>query len=203
MGDGQISAGLISVHNIRFHPANVGRDLGDLRDLTESVKARGVLVPVILERHNGGLRLRDGHRRVTAARLAKVAKVPAWIHGYALEETDWLLASVDANTLQKGLDRDDQERIARRLVELGVSRAAVAKAFKISRAKTDELLDGPKEKPATTAPRRPPAMVSVKTLREVSAELENRGYPTDVQQLLAALAEGRPWHHTLRAAVTA
>jgi len=139
MGDGQISAGMISLANIRFHPANIGRDLGDLRDLTESIKEQGVLVPVILERHNGGLRLRDGHRRVTAAKLAKIPKVLAVIHGEALDEADWLLTSVDYNQRRKGLDQADQERIARRLLELDVSRARIAKAFGVSRAKVDQL----------------------------------------------------------------
>lgn len=191
MGDGQISAGLISVDNIRFHPANVGRDLGDLRDLTASVKERGVLVPVILERHNGGLRLRDGHRRVTAARLAKIPKVLAVIHGDALEEADWLLESVDYNERQKGLGPEDRERIARRLVELGVGRGRIAKAFQVSRSKVDDLIDGPKPKPA--AVRRPPAVVSVKVLREFLARCDELGYSTDPQVMLTALVEGRPW----------
>lgn len=191
MADGQISAGLISVTNIRFHPANVGRDLGDLRDLTESVKERGVLVPVILERYNGTLRLRDGHRRVTAARLAKVPKVLAVIHREALDEADWLLESVDYNERQKGLGPADRERIARRLVELGVGRGRIAKAFQLSRSKVDELLNGPKPKPVTE--RRPPAVVSVKVLREFLAHCDDLGYSTDPQVMLAALIDGRAW----------
>lgn len=182
-----------SVGKIRFHPANVGRDLGDLRDLTESVKEHGVLVPVILERHQGGLRLRDGHRRVTAARLAKVPQVLAFIHGDALDEAAWLLESIDYNQRQKGLDNAERERIARRLVELNVTRTRIAQAFGISRAKVDQLLDDePKAQPAP-APKRPRAVVSVKALRELRDYVDQQGYDPLFKSMLVALIEGRDW----------
>lgn len=188
------TAGLVSIAKIRFHPANVGRDLGDLRDLTASIKERGILVPVVLERHNGGLRLRDGHRRITAARLANVSHVLAIVYGDALDEADWLLESIDYNERRKGMTDEDKRRVTARLLELNVSRAAVAEAFGISTRKVAELVDKPKPKVSTPSrPARPATVVSVKALREFLDVCEGLGYSTDVQVMLTALIDGRPW----------
>lgn len=146
----QLSAGIINVARIAFHPSNVGRNLGDLRQLTASVRQRGVLVPVILERHGEGYRLRDGHRRVAAARLAKVAQVPALIHADQLDERDWLLEAVEYNVRRKGYSDDEQRNIAARLIQLGVTRNAIAEAFGVPWSK---LSGDPPRPPRGPSPR--------------------------------------------------
>lgn len=192
---GELKVGIVPLSMIRFHPANVGRDLGDVRELVESIKQHGVLVPVILEAYEGGWRLRDGHRRVAAARMAGVSKVLAIRYLEPLDEADWLIQSVEFNEKRRGLDPADRQRIARRLVELRVSRARIAATFGISRAAVDKLLDP--DRPAAPAPARPKPRTSVpvKSLRELLEECNRRGVrlDPDAHQMLLALIEGRPW----------
>ena len=86
-----VKAALVRIDQIRFHPANIRRELGDLRDLSNSIRRYGVLQPVVLERFGDTLRLRMGHRRVAAAQLAGLRMVPALIHSEPLDERSFLL----------------------------------------------------------------------------------------------------------------
>jgi ParB family chromosome partitioning protein len=56
---------------------NPRRDLGDLTDLTESIRRHGVLLSLLGEHHHrGGLRLIAGERRHAAAKAAGQLAVP-------------------------------------------------------------------------------------------------------------------------------
>jgi ParB family chromosome partitioning protein len=61
---------------------NPRRDLGDLTELTESIRQHGVLLPLLVERHHrGGLRLIAGERRYAAAKAAGQQTVPVILRG--------------------------------------------------------------------------------------------------------------------------
>jgi len=65
---------------LRPWPGN--RDLGDLAELVESVRAQGVLQPVLVRPHPedaAAYQVVAGHRRVEAARRAKLQRVPALV----------------------------------------------------------------------------------------------------------------------------
>jgi ParB family chromosome partitioning protein len=75
--------------SLAAHPGNIREDLGDLTELTASIKAVGVLEPVIITtvtEENGkaatrkpSYRILAGHRRVAAAVKAKAATVPCLV----------------------------------------------------------------------------------------------------------------------------
>src|SRR4051812_28973447 len=69
----------------RIQAIQVGRrhckDLGDLRPLADSIRAVGLLHPVVIDRHN---RLVAGRRRLEAANLAGLTSVP--VHVVDLED---------------------------------------------------------------------------------------------------------------------
>ena len=67
---------------IRDHPHNLRREVGDVRELAESMKTFGVLEPIVLAPaldEEGGLVLIAGHRRRAAARQAGLSTIPAEI----------------------------------------------------------------------------------------------------------------------------
>lgn len=70
---------MVPLDRLLAHPQNIRTDLGDLRELAESIRFEGVLVPLMAERHGDRLRLLHGHRRWAAARIADVARVPVVI----------------------------------------------------------------------------------------------------------------------------
>ena len=51
----------------------------DVEDLAASIRANGILQPLIVNDSRGQLVVTDGHRRLVAARLAKVPTVPCLV----------------------------------------------------------------------------------------------------------------------------
>lgn len=91
---------------------------GDALDaLTDSVKARGVLQPLIVRKGaKGSIVVQDGHRRLRAAKAAKLKTVPVLLAG----ETDAAVVRLDqlaANQLHEKLAPMDLARTLRRLRE--------------------------------------------------------------------------------------
>lgn len=122
----QARAALVRLEDVEFHPRNVRRDLGDLRELTASIARYGVMQPIVVEVHGKKLRLRAGHRRVAAARLAGLTRVPGMVHEHALDDDEWTLQALHENYHRRGLDGDELRDACRRLVDLGVTRARIA-----------------------------------------------------------------------------
>lgn len=129
---GKVHAGLVRVDQLRFHPSNVRRDLGDLRDLVESVEAYGVLQPIVVERYGDAFQVRMGHRRVAAAQIVGLRVVPALICTDALDEKSFLLQAVEENVTRSGIRASDKQRVVNRLRELGCSWRQVAAAFHVT-----------------------------------------------------------------------
>lgn len=127
-----LNVGLVRVDDIVVHPHNLRQNLGDLRTLAASIKRYGVIQPVVVEKHAGRLRLRAGHRRVAAARLAGLTRVPAVIHSESLDDEAWLIASVQENVIREGLKADERLRTVHALLDLGCSRQGVADTFGVA-----------------------------------------------------------------------
>lgn len=148
---GRIRVGLVSLADVRFHHHNVRRDLGDLRGLSESIKRHGVLQPVVVEEFNGVLRLRAGHRRVVAARMAGLRRIPAVIHAHALDELPWLLQAVQENTMRRQLGAAEKRRTVQQLRDLGCSWRRIAEAFDVSpRTAASWVIDDDEDTPGIT-----------------------------------------------------
>lgn len=61
------------------HPDNIRDDLGDLSELTASIREHGILQPIVVEHHpdkGGDYRIIAGHRRFAAAKRARLDMVP-------------------------------------------------------------------------------------------------------------------------------
>lgn len=70
----------ISVNLIDPHPENPRKDLGDLTELAESIKANGIMQNLtIIPKDGGRYTVVIGHRRLAAAKKAGLATVPCAI----------------------------------------------------------------------------------------------------------------------------
>lgn len=123
---------MVRVEDVVFHPSNVRVDLGDLRDLADSIQRIGLLQPIVVEVYGSVLRLRAGHRRVAAARLAGVTRLPAVIHPEPLAEADWVLQALHENTKRRGLDPVERAAALKRLKQLGRSTTEIARHLSVS-----------------------------------------------------------------------
>lgn len=81
------------------HPANVREHLGDLTDLAESIRRKGVLQSVVVRPNGKRFQLITGHRRCAASRLVGRVEVPAIVRP---EATD---ADVVEDMLMENLHR--------------------------------------------------------------------------------------------------
>jgi ParB family chromosome partitioning protein len=69
----------ISIDKLHPHPNNPRKDLGDLTELAESIKAQGVLQNLTVVPFEDGYRIIIGHRRHSAAKLAGFTELPCAI----------------------------------------------------------------------------------------------------------------------------
>lgn len=121
-----VTAGRVDVDLVRFHPRNVRRDLGDLRGLTESIRRVGVLQPITVDQNGDHLRLRAGHRRVAAARLAGVQRVPALIYRDALPDDEFMMLALHENTFRRGLSKAERADAIKALISEGCTVGDIA-----------------------------------------------------------------------------
>lgn len=83
--------------------------------LADNVKARGILSPILVRKGpKGALIVKDGHRRLRAAKLAKLKAVPVLLAGDD-ELTDVRLDQVAVNNLHERLAPMDTARMLRKL----------------------------------------------------------------------------------------
>jgi ParB family chromosome partitioning protein len=69
----------VHISRLREHPHNIREDLGDLADLAASIRAQGILQPLVVQHHvtePGAYEVIAGHRRLAAARAAGVEEIP-------------------------------------------------------------------------------------------------------------------------------
>lgn len=97
---------------------------GALADLAQSIRENGVILPLAVEAAPGGMFiLHDGERRLRAAKLAGLARVPAAVcaplNGAAPSER--LARALVANVQRADLGPVEEARAYQRLVDLGYS----------------------------------------------------------------------------------
>jgi ParB-like chromosome segregation protein Spo0J len=110
----------------------VRQDLGDLRSLTNSIKKYGIMQPIVVERYGRDLRLRAGHRRLAAAKIAGLAKIPAVIHPEALDDRDWIEQAIQENEQRRNIDQAERRRAAEALHRLGCTWSGIAETFGVA-----------------------------------------------------------------------
>lgn len=131
---------------------NVRGDLGDLTELVESIRAKGVLQPLLARPHAGhGLDLVCGHRRLAAARAAGLTEVPVVVRDMSDQEA--LEAQLTENLQRADVHPlDEAEGYARLSDEFHLDGDAIAakvgksKAYVYARMKLCSLAKGPREK---------------------------------------------------------
>lgn len=106
---------------------NPRRDLGDLAELTASVRKHGVLLPLLVERKpRGGLQLIAGERRLAAARAAGQSVVPVVVRG-TLNGTHALTLAAVENMHRLAMTPIDEARVIRTMTTSGgLTQAEVA-----------------------------------------------------------------------------
>ena len=118
-------------------------DDADLEDLAASIREHGVLQPVLVTETIDGYQLIAGERRVRAARLAGLDRIPALVR--QLADRDQLEVALVENVQRSDLDPIDEALAYRQLIdEFGLTQERVAERVGKARAtiaNTLRLLD--------------------------------------------------------------
>ncbi|MBN3032546.1 MAG: ParB/RepB/Spo0J family partition protein [Candidatus Saganbacteria bacterium] len=97
-----------------------------LHDLCESIKAQGVIEPILARMRNGKYELVAGERRLRAAKMAGLAAIPTIVKDFSDEQS--LELSLIENLQREDLNpMDEAEGYARLTSEFGLTQDAVAK----------------------------------------------------------------------------
>ncbi len=114
-------------------------DDASLEELASSVREHGVLQPVLVTETLDGYQLVAGERRVRAARLAGLERVPAIVR--QLADRDQLEVALVENVQRADLDPIDEALAYRQLIdEFGLTQATVADRVGKARATVANML---------------------------------------------------------------
>jgi ParB/RepB/Spo0J family partition protein len=87
-------------------PVRVTMDPDGLQELAESIKQLGILEPLLLEEHNGRYKCLAGHRRLLAARIARLNLAPAVVWPAGMCDAAAILAH--ENTYRENVNPADE-----------------------------------------------------------------------------------------------
>jgi ParB family chromosome partitioning protein len=132
------------------HPSNVRDDLGDLNELTASIRHVGVLEPLVVVPTDDGHRILTGHRRKAAAIAAGLTTVPCYERPDLADDRDQLLAILIENLRRDDLSELEEARGYQQLLDLGLSATKIAKATGTPRARVRDALAVTKSDTALT-----------------------------------------------------
>jgi ParB family chromosome partitioning protein len=132
----------LSTELISANPSQPRRDFDDeaLLALAESVKARGILQPIVVRPLPGGTyELIAGERRLRAARIAGLEQVPAVVR--ATEEAERLELALIENMARQDLNAVEEARACATLVDdLGLTKEEVGRRVGRSRVAVSNLI---------------------------------------------------------------
>lgn len=121
----------LALENLHISEAHERSDWGAMSELTASIKAEGILVPLMVRarpRKLGGYEILEGARRRRAAEKAEVLRVPCVV--VEVDDETAICMQVGTNDNRVPLHPVDEGAIFRRLVVLGWDQARIAKKFR-------------------------------------------------------------------------
>ena len=128
----------LAIEDVHPHPDNVRRDLGDLTELTNSIKAQGVLQPIVVVPNpdgiDGEMLLIAGHRRLAASKAAGLGVIPAIVRTDLTTRAAQIEAMLVENLHRSDLTVMEEAFAYEQLELLGVKVAAIAQATGRARA---------------------------------------------------------------------
>lgn len=123
----------IHINELNPHPNNPRRQLGDLTELCESIKAQGLLQNLtVIPRAEGGYTVLIGHRRLEAAKLAGLTSLPCNIT--EMDEREQLATMLQENIQRNDLTIAEQARGFQMMLDLGDTIVGIADKTGLSKS---------------------------------------------------------------------
>ena len=132
---------MIPVASIEPHPGQPRRTFGEdaLAELAESIKARGVIQPILVRPHGHRFQIVAGERRWRAAQKARLHEVPAIVR--ELGDTETLEIALVENIQRQDLNAIEEAQAYQRLIDdYGHTQDALGSLVHKSRSHVANLL---------------------------------------------------------------
>jgi ParB family chromosome partitioning protein len=120
----------VPIERLTAHPANIRDGLGDLTEMARSIAEHGILQPLTVTedlQHDGQLLILAGHRRLGAARLARLDVVPVIIRHDMGDEDEHLVVMLVENTQRRDLNPIERAEAYAALRNRGLTLTDVAR----------------------------------------------------------------------------
>ena len=198
-----------ALHEFKDHPFKVKED-DDMKQLMESIREEGILVPVIVRpSKEGGYEIISGHRRVYAARRVGLRDIPVFIRD-DITDDEAVIAMVDSNLQRKKLLPSEKARsyalkynamknkdtkgdsLSKMCTLTGESRSAVQRMIALS-ALPDTILEMVDAKKIGVVPAVNLSALKKKELSQIEEVLKNKNIKLTLEkseQLKALSASG-------------
>lgn len=118
---------IIARNIICINPQNPRADLGDLSELAASIKAHGIIQPIAVRRIEDGYMVVAGSRRLAAAKLAGLDRIPCVVVDVDDDKAHELATA--ENIIRKDMSLIDEISAVERLTLTGESHTAIAARF--------------------------------------------------------------------------
>lgn len=132
----------LPIEAIRANPDQPRRNFDDraLGELAESIRARGIVQPLVVRRvADGGYEIVAGERRWRAAQLAQLASIPVLVRDF--DDQEVLEVAIIENIQREGLNAIEEAAGYRQLIDrFGHTQEKVAEALGKSRSHIANLL---------------------------------------------------------------
>lgn len=118
------------------HPGNVRDNLEDIDELAASIRAQGLIAPIVVTPHRraGHFLILAGHRRAAACRTIPLDTVPCLIREDGGDELDQVALMLNENMQRSNLSAVEKARGMQRLVDGGLNQVAVARKLGVTPA---------------------------------------------------------------------
>jgi ParB family chromosome partitioning protein len=130
---------IIPIEKIIANQLQPRKDMGDLSELTESIREKGIIEPVIVRPKEGHYEIIAGERRYRAAQQAGMTEIPCIEHD--IPDNEALELSIVENIQRKDLNVFEEAQSIMSLAEIyGYSHEEIAKKIGKSRVTVSELI---------------------------------------------------------------
>lgn len=139
---------MIAIEKIHNHPDNPRKDVGDVTELSESIKHSGIMQNLTVVPYEGEYRVIIGHRRLAASKMAGLTEVPCVV--VEMSEKEQLGVMLCENMQRVDLTIVEQAQGMQLMLDMGdsvpeiskktgLSKATVGKRIKLSALPQDKL----------------------------------------------------------------
>lgn len=124
----------INANEIEAHPDNPRKDVGDVSELAENIKRDGIRQNLTVIPYEQGYRCLIGHRRLTAAKLAGLDKIPCVIEKADLSRNEQIAIMLAENMQRVDLTPIEEASSMQLMLDLGDTVEGVAEKTGLSKS---------------------------------------------------------------------